>query len=611
MAEFESERKIPANAEVRHFTAQRQEHDKQAEPWRKDAKDYFTRYRNMDGDQRKARRYNVFFANTEILQAATMNKVPQPDVSRRWQSPGPIQQLAQQASQVLEKVLRMGADDNRRFEMPLEQANQDALVGGLGQVRVPVENETVTFDDGTQKLQDQRAPLKYVYWDSFRWQPARTWDDVQWIEYEHLMTRDDMKDNPATSAKASEIPLTVTVSARNMSAPIEDKSRAEPPSTIGRARIWERWDRRSGKRIWLAEDWPDVLLKEDPPARFDHFFDCPEPLVYNKTNDIFMPIPDFNNYRDQALELDNLTMRMDGLISMIKAAGLYDQNIKEFPDLADMMDGVLIPVDLGAAGIAKLQDLILFWPIENAIAALRECQVQREAVKATIDALTGISDVIRGQTDPNETLGAQNLKAQFGSFRLSGKKNTMRRFVEAGFNLQGEVAAEVFTPETLTKMTGEEISEDLEEFLRDDQMRGNRVDVSLDEMVRPDQEAAKASAVEYGTAMTSYFETAVPLVTNVPTLAPIIANIGKFISRQFKVGREMEEQFDQAMDALAQQAQQPKGEPQPEPDTVLKSETTLEQERMKQEGEDRRTLAEAAVKMGTAPVATPSNGSAE
>jgi hypothetical protein len=68
--------------------------------------------------------------------------------------------------------------------------------------------------------------------------------------------------------------------------------------------------------------------------------------------------------------------------------------------------------------------------------------------------VTGVADILRGQTDPNETLGAQELKAQTGSRRVRNTKDELARFARDVFRLVCEAIAENFSPETLADMTG-------------------------------------------------------------------------------------------------------------------------------------------------------------
>jgi hypothetical protein len=58
-----------------------------------------------------------------------------------------------------------------------------------------------------------------------------------------------------------------------------------------------------------------------------------------------------------------------------------------------------------------LEKAIWWMPIEQLAAVLQQLYLARDQAKATIYEITGISDILRGATNPNETLGAQQLKA--------------------------------------------------------------------------------------------------------------------------------------------------------------------------------------------------------
>jgi hypothetical protein len=60
------------------------------------------------------------------------------------------------------------------------------------------------------------------------------------------------------------------------------------------------------------------------------------------------------------------------------------------------------------------------------IQQIAECLIQlynaRDRTKAILYELTGMSDILRGQTSPVETKGAQDLKARFATRRISPKR---------------------------------------------------------------------------------------------------------------------------------------------------------------------------------------------
>ena len=100
-----------------------------------------------------------------------------------------------------------------------------------------------------------------------------------------------------------------------------------------------------------------------------------------------------------------------------------------------------------------LDKFIWFAPIEQAAIVLRELYQQRDQCKQTIYELTGISDIIRGATDANETAAAQGLKSQWGSLRLRRLQNDVQRYIRDLISLMAEVIGEKFQQSTLQQMT--------------------------------------------------------------------------------------------------------------------------------------------------------------
>jgi hypothetical protein len=55
--------------------------------------------------------------------------------------------------------------------------------------------------------------------------------------------------------------------------------------------------------------------------------------------------------------------------------------------------------------------------------------------------ITGIGDIMRGMTSPDETLGAQELKANFSTRRITPQQKAIARFARDMFRLMGGVVA--------------------------------------------------------------------------------------------------------------------------------------------------------------------------
>jgi hypothetical protein len=176
-----------------------------------------------------------------------------------------------------------------------------------------------------------------------------------------------------------------------------------------------------------------------------------------------------------------------------------------------------------------------FVPIESTAQVLVGMYQERIRLIQSIFELTGISDIQRGSSDPRETKGAQMLKAQFSSLRLMPRQKKVQRFVRDIFRLMAEVIGEVFSPETMTKMTGIPVTQEILDLLRDDD--SYQIEVETDSTVLPDEAADKAAVAEYLQAIGGFMQ----LTAQGGIPREVALKILLWASRRFKVSREIED----------------------------------------------------------------------
>ena len=75
----------------------------------------------------------------------------------------------------------------------------------------------------------------------------------------------------------------------------------------------------------------------------------------------------------------------------------------------------------------------------------------------------GLSDIMRGATDPGETLGAQQLKSQYGSVRIRDKQGEMVRVARDIEEITAEIMCSEFDFDTLIEMSQMEIPTEAEQ----------------------------------------------------------------------------------------------------------------------------------------------------
>jgi len=305
-------------------------------------------------------------------------------------------------------------------------------------------------------------------------------------------------------------------------------------------------------------------------------------------------------YQDQAEELDRVTSRISNLIEGLKRRGVYDASVPELSHLANAGDNDFIPSENfsllaqkgGLAGVFQQEDIS---PISMVLQGL---YTQRTQILEIIYEITGISDLLRGNTKASETATAQQLKAQFGSMRMRKRQEEIERYIRDLFRIKAEIVAEHYEPEMLQAITGIEVTPEMVQIMRDDKLRAYNIDVETDSTVFADENAEKQTRIEFLQTMGSYLEKAIAISNANPLLTPIAFQSLRFLVGAWKVGRDFEEVIDQTEQSIMQQMQQQmQAPPQPsenEKITQAKIQGELMREKMKQEGK----LADIQAKSG-------------
>lgn len=300
----------------------------------------------------------------------------------------------------------------------------------------------------------EEARIKYEFWEDYREAPARVWAEVNWVRYRAYMTLDELKDRFGKK-KAAMVNLDFTPKGSESSETGKDGA----ASIYKKAEIWEIWDKTKREVIWLAPSTPDLVLdKKADPLKLNGFFPNPDPLLATTTTDKRIPVPDYIEYQDQAIEIDTLTQRINKLTEALRVAGVYAADEKQsLQRLFDAGDNMLIPVEGWAAFAGDkggLKNLILWLPIQQVAEVLIQLYSARDRSKQILYEVTGIADIIRGSTNPNETATAQGIKAQYATMRLSATQKSVANFARDLIRLTAGVIAEHFSPQTISLITG-------------------------------------------------------------------------------------------------------------------------------------------------------------
>ena len=574
-------------------------YDREFEKWETRSKTIIARYRDEDRQHsnNSACKFNILWSNVSTLVPATFSRLPQPDVFRRFRDSDPVGRVA---SLLLERAEEYEVQHYPDYKTTLRQCVNDRFLGGRGTAwaryephfkaageALPVDGLEGSEDvDATgEELDYECAPVDYVHWRDFGHSVARTWEEVNLVWRKVYMTR-AMCIERFGEEEGRKVPLD--------SIPQEEKEKQRADTAKQyRALIYEIWDKEKKKAFWFSKSLDKFLDERADPLGLAEFFPCPRPLYATMTNDTLVPVPDFSLYQDQARQLDTLQDRINGFIKALQVKGVYDAAVPELGRIfLEGQNTTLIPVTNWPAfseksGIKGSLELVELKPIYEALTASYEAA---EVIIGQIYQITGISDIVRGQTDPNETLGAQKMKGQFVGMRLSSMKGDVAQFATELLQLKAQIICAKFSVKTFLMISSaaqlEEVDHQyIEPAIRllfgeradnpdaeqgPNPMRQFRIEVAADSLVQMDEEQEKQSRMEFLTAAGSYIEKVAESMAVVSPdvskiLVPLLMHMLRFGVTGFKVGKQIEGAFEEATQKLVMLSQQPPPPPQPDP----------------------------------------------
>jgi hypothetical protein len=488
------------------------------------------------------------------------------------------------AAMILERALDFEVQHYRDYRATMKQSVTDRFLGGRGtswaryepHIKAGAEQSgpegdqsaggaqvTEDVDTPGEQLDYECAPVDYVHWKDFGHTVARTWEEVTAVWRKVYMTRDACVARFGKK-KGEAIPLDATP---------EDMKRSEKANPEldeqKRACVYEIWDKENEEALWLSKSQKDLLDRKDDPLGLEDFFPCPKPLFATMTNESLIPVPDFTLYQDQANELDLCSDKIDGLLKALQVRGVYDasQGVEIARLFSDAGNTDLRPIKNWQAfaeknGLKGAIDLVDLKPIAD---ALKEAYTAMEQIKNQVYEITGISDIIRGQTEASETATAQQLKGQYASLRLKALQQDVAQYATELLRLKAQIVSG-FDPQTLMQIASvDQLAEADKQYimpalqmLADKPLRNFRIDIAADSMVQIDEEAEKQDRVEFLTAVGTYIGKAAEVGAAAPMLVPLLMELLKFGVTGFKVGKSVEGTIDQALEQMKQQAQQPR-----------------------------------------------------
>lgn len=560
------------------------------------------------------REFQMFWANLEVLRPSIYSRPPQPAVATRFKDMSPVPRAA---SAMLERALivNVEAEDVNAVMMAVRD---DMLINGRGVawVRYEDDSDPIEEDGPAQEPRNQRVPYEHVDRADFLHEPARKWPEVGWVAKRAWLTRDQ------GISRFGDIFARI-----DLKEPQEPSDGEAGYKGEKKGEVWEIWSKTRNCVVWIAEGIDEVLDIRAPFLKLDGFFPCPKPAYSTLERRRLIPVPDYYFCRDQFDEINELTARISALAEGLRMKGFYAAGAGDLAEAVEAAlrqqdnNAILVPVaNFAALGGAILRDSIIWLPITDVAATIRELLLLRRQIIDDVYQITGLSDIMRGATEPQETATAQELKSQYGSVRIRERQTELARFARDLVRIVGEIMAENFTPETFAAITQmslptaaaiqeqareltesvakllqkagseseaelpnplQEIRQETQEqlnklaetitidqvvaLLREQHIRPFVLEIETDSTIQVDENMEKQRRTEFLSSLAGVIQQLTPLVQAQPAAGPFAAEMIKFAVAPFRAGRAMTAVIEDFTETIRAQAQQAATNPQAGP----------------------------------------------
>ena len=423
------------------------ESEKAFEDWNMHCDNIDERYASLKrlAQNARDREFQMFWANVEVLKPSIYAKAPIPVVVPKFKDHRPLP-LA--ASEFMERCAVVAFDLARINELMLLVRDDVVLYSrGVPWCRYEKGDKDSYYDY-------EKVCIDHKHRRDFLHSLSRSWREVEWVAGASYMTRAQARKrfHPHSGDAYKDAEYKVDRDAQE----VGGTDRRE------RAKFWEIWHKGERRVVWVAEGCEDILDDDKPHLKLQDFFPCPKPAYSTVQPGSLIPVPEAMQYEDQLDEINTLTGRIHALSEALTVKGFYPAGGGELAEAIETAikinspGVVMVPISNWAA-FGGSKETIIWMPIENIATTITQLVVIRKQVIEDIYQIIGLADIMRGSTDPAETLGAQELKTQYGSVRVRDKQQEMVRLSKDLVCIVSEIITEVFDDLTMVEMSQTQI----------------------------------------------------------------------------------------------------------------------------------------------------------
>jgi hypothetical protein len=337
---------------------------------------------------------------------------------------------------------------------------------------------------------------------------------------------------------------------------------------------YEIWCKATKKLYFVSEQYREGLLdSKDDPYRLRGFFPSTKFIISNLPSKSMYPTPAYIHLAPTCDQLHSMYERVFRLVHSIRRRALVDGAEPELINALNSDDLEFIAASLSSI-LEKggLEKMVLFVPVAELVTALAELRELDNQFKNNFYEWMGVPDILRGVTDPIETLGAQEIKTGAAHDRFKNTKKMVAEMARDSIEMLLDLAVVTYTPEEIQKIVGFQfMSQEHQqnfmaglEILKDDEMRLVRIEIDTDSLSFIDENQKQQKRQVLADTLTKGIQ-AVSQTSKVdPAFANVMLQVVLLTLEADQIGRDLGDGMKAAVGQLQEMAKQPPPPPPPD-----------------------------------------------
>lgn len=430
------------------------------------------------------------------------------------------------------------------------------------------EVEVDQVDESTQRIYTSPVPFDEI----LHTPTAKTNAEISEIAYFFSLTKDEAK------GKFSEKVILNYPWRRGERKTDElsgDSMRDGPETADEFMEGWEIYCKKTRKVYFVSQQYPHGFLKDpqEDPYKLREFFPSPAFAISNKPRKNLYPRPAYVHLRPTLQQLHLMYQRVFGLIDSVRRRAIVDGD-EEILALLNAGDQEFISARRMQGIVEKggLDKMIWYLPVKELVDAIAELNALEDRFKNNAYEWFGVPDILRGQSDPIEALGTQQIKATAAHDRFKIAKMEMQRIARDLIEMMVDLSLQVFSDQKIARICGYDYlpPEDQQrflpalQFLRNDEERFIRLEIETDSMSFVDEDLKYQRRNMAIQAAVNGVKEVTAMMQQSPTMGALAMKAVLLSLENLEDGKQFSDSIKQISNEMNEQAQQPPPEPPPD-----------------------------------------------